>query len=164
MRWLLTGHGVSQPVQLTFLLTSSFFRRFSKTISAMYRSFQVTCGKSMTMLLKMVVLKMFFLVLDLLFVMKNIFVSISTFKNVQRQNSRNKKIWWHGKKWASRNRLWPRTNIPAYFLSFKYFAKRVKRMCTSSLLFSAWGVLFECSLVRLNEQFFRNNNETLSRH
>ena len=46
----------------------------------------------MTMLLKMVVLKMFFLVLDLLFVMKNIFVSISTFKNVQRQNSRNKKI------------------------------------------------------------------------
>lgn len=36
--------------------------------------------------------KMFFLVLDLLFVMKNIFVSISTYKNVQRQNSRYKKI------------------------------------------------------------------------
>ena len=37
-------------------------------------------------------------------------------------------------------------------------------MCTNSLLFSVWGVLFECSLVRLNEQFFLNNNETLSHH
>ena len=56
------------------------FRRFSRSISALYRSFQVTCGQSMTMLLKMIILKMFFLVLDLLFVMKNIFVSISTYK------------------------------------------------------------------------------------